>query len=130
MSNPFFTNSGPFKIKDILNILGLNKLNNNYKIYDIKDLTSSTQKDITFFHSNKYSDAASKTKALYCITTNQLKHLLPNKCSPILVENVLLSVSLITKAFYLTPLMMNLIILLRKLQKQNIIKKLNMGKIF
>ena len=77
MSNPFFKNSGPFKIKDIFNILGLNELNKNDKIYDIKDLISSTQKDITFFHSNKYSDAASKTKALYCITTNQLKHLLP-----------------------------------------------------
>ncbi len=100
MTNPFFKNNGPFKIKDILNKLSLNKSNNNDKIHDIKDLISSTSKDITFFHSNKYANDASKTKALYCITTNQLKHLLPNTCFPILVENVLFSLSLITKTFY------------------------------
>ncbi len=100
MTNPFFKNNGPFKIKDILNKLSQNKSNNNDKIHDIKDLISSTSKDITFFHSNKYANDASKTKALYCITTNQLKHLLPNTCFPILVENVLFSLSLITKTFY------------------------------
>jgi len=102
MSNPFFKNIGPFKIEKILNLSGLKNINNfkNDKISDIKDLSSSTSKDITFFHSKKYSNIAGNTKALFCITTESLKNYLPNKCKKIIVENVLISTAKITKIFY------------------------------
>ena len=102
MSNPFFKNIGPFKIEKILNLSNLKNINNfkNDKIFDIKDLSSSTSKDITFFHSKKYSNIASNTKALFCITTESLKNYLPNKCKKIIVENVLISTARITKIFY------------------------------
>ena len=102
MSNPFFKNQGPFKIKKILEILSLNQINSvkNLNIYDIKDLSLSSKKDITFLNSKKYFEAAFKTKANFCITTNNLKHFLPKNCTPIIVKNVLLAVSLITKTFY------------------------------
>ena len=102
MSNPFFKNQGPFKISKIFDILNLN-IDNIYKdheINDIKDLINSENFDITFFHSKKYKEIAKKTKASFCITTESLKNDLPTPCVPLVVENVLVSVSKITSMFY------------------------------
>ena len=102
MGNPFFKNHGPFKISEILNFLGINNndLNKNFEIHDIKDLITSTDIDLTFFHSKKYKDIAEKTKASFCITTAALKSILPKSCTPIIVDNVLVSISKITSSFY------------------------------
>ena len=103
MSNPFFKNQGPFNILEVLKLLNINHdniLNKKDNIDDIKDLFSSSTKDITFFHSKKYKEIANKTKASYCITTNSLKNELPKKCVPLIVHNVLVSASLITAKFY------------------------------
>ncbi len=102
MSNPFFQNNGPIKISEIIKSLNLkiNTLNKNHEIKDIKNLISATENDITFFHSNKYKDAAKKTKASFCLTTDALKNELPNHCTAIQVKNVLVSTSKITSLFY------------------------------
>ena len=102
MSNPFFKNYGPFKISQILNSLDLNvkvSIKDN-EINDIKDLISSTENDITFFHSNKYKEVAKKTKASFCLTSEAFKKELPINCTPIIVDNVLVSTSKITSLFY------------------------------
>ena len=101
MSNPFFKNQGPFKKSKIFETLN-QKINsdNDQKIYDIKDLVSSTNNDITFLHSKKYNNVAKKTKASVCITTEVLKTALPEKCLALVVENVLVSTSKITSMFY------------------------------
>ena len=102
MSNPFFKNRGPFLILDILKLINIKtqSFTTNFKVKDIKDLYSSNNLDITFFHSKKYKDLAQKTKASFCITTEYLKNELPASCVPLLVENVLLSVAKITSIFY------------------------------
>ena len=102
MSNPFFKNRGPFLIQDILKFLDVKARNEttNVDVKDIKDLYSSNNSEITFFHSKKYKDLAQKTKASFCITTETLKNELPTNCVPIIVENVLVSVSKITSMFY------------------------------
>ena len=102
MSNPFFKNNGPLKVSKILNILNIqnNKLDLNFEINDIKDLYNSKNSDISFLHSKKYKEIANKTKASFCITTESLKSELPTSCIPLIVENVLLSVSKITSMFY------------------------------
>tara|TARA_Y100000768_G_scaffold361881_1_gene320282 strand:+ start:651 stop:1631 length:981 start_codon:yes stop_codon:yes gene_type:complete len=102
MSNPFFQNNGPIKIFEIFKSLELNIniLKKNLEIKDIKDLISATENDITFFHSKKYKDVAKKTKASFCLTTQTLKNELPNNCTAITVENVLISTSKITSLFY------------------------------
>ena len=102
MSNPFFKNNGPILILDILKILNINLtgLEENTKINDIKDLSTSNELDVTFFHSQKYKELAKKTKASFCITTEFLKNELPTSCVPLIVENVLVSVSKITSIFY------------------------------
>ncbi len=100
--NYFFNNKGPFKISEILELLNLknDSIDQNLLITDIKDLFDATNSNITFFHSKKYKDIASKTKASFCITTKNLKNELPKKCKPLIVENVLVCTSLITSKFY------------------------------
>ncbi len=109
MSNPFFKNQGPFKISDILESLDLNKIElTNLKrnisfeeqVKDIKDLSSSQKNEITFFHSKKYKDVAKNTNASFCITNMALRNELPKNCIPLVVNNVLISVSRVTAKFY------------------------------
>jgi UDP-3-O-[3-hydroxymyristoyl] glucosamine N-acyltransferase len=102
MENIFFNCKGPIKISEILNILNLkNKFSSNdQSVKDIKDLFSSQINDISFFHSKKYKILAQKTKASFCITTENLKDELSKNCIPILVSNVLISTSVITSKFY------------------------------
>ena len=101
MSNPFFINCGPFNISEIFDTLKIKtKLNKNQIVKDIKDLFSAEKNCITFFHKKKYNEIAKKTKASYCITTQNLKDYLPKNCTPIVVENVLISTSLVTQKFY------------------------------
>ena len=77
--NPFFKNKGPFKIEKLLKLSGIDNSENftKSKISDIKDLSTATKDNITFFHSKKYEKIASKTKAFFCITTENLKDYLP-----------------------------------------------------
>ena len=101
MKNPFFRNTGPYEINQLLELIGL--VNQNFprqKIEDIKDLNSSQNKDITFFHSKKYIELAKKTKASYCITTEKFKSFLPVSCKAIISDKVLLHTSQMTKIFY------------------------------
>jgi UDP-3-O-[3-hydroxymyristoyl] glucosamine N-acyltransferase len=102
MSNPFFKNRGPFLILDIINSLNIKNesVRLNVEVRDIKDLHSSNNSEITFLHSKKYKELASKTKASFCITTESLKKEISSSCVPLIVENVLLSVSKITTMFY------------------------------
>ena len=101
MVNPFFKNTGPHNINDLLKLIGLdNQIFSDEKTNDIKDISSAQNKDITFFHSKKYISLAKITKASYCITTNNLKSYLPNNCKPIISEKVLLVTAQITKIFY------------------------------
>jgi UDP-3-O-[3-hydroxymyristoyl] glucosamine N-acyltransferase len=102
MLNPFFINQGPFQILNIFELLNINHTKNldNQLIFDIKDLSTSTKNDITFFHSKKYKSIAKNTKASFCITTKNLKDDLPDNCIPIIVDNVLISTSKITEKFY------------------------------
>ena len=102
MINPFFKNNGPFKISDILLLINLDdfKIDKDQEICDIKDLFTSGKNDITFLHSKKYKNIANNTKASFCITTENLKNELPEKCIPIIVDNVLASTSVITTKFY------------------------------
>jgi len=100
--NPFFANYGPFKIDDILKSTNIeNQFDyKNIHVSDVKDLVAATNQDITFFHSKKYEFLASKTKAIFCITTKQLSSILPKTCQSIEVDNVLISTAKITKLFY------------------------------
>mgnify|MGYP001464595652 CR=1 FL=1 len=101
MNNLFFKNTGPHDINNLLEAVGLkNQKFSNDKIIDIKDLSSSKSGEISFFHTKKYNDLAKITKASYCLTTENLKSILPTTCKAIISNNVLLHTAQITKIFY------------------------------
>ena len=102
MINPFFKNCGPLNIKNIYKILEIKSDKNieNIKLFDIADLNSASNRDITFLHSNKYINQAANTKAAACITTKNLQDNLPEKCVKIIVENVLISTAKVTEILY------------------------------
>ena len=102
MNNPFFINKGPYEINKLLKLADIKNSDSfkKFKIKDIKDLTTASKNDISFFHSKKYEVIASKTKASFCITTSNLKDYLPKNCNKIIVNNVLISIAKITKIFY------------------------------
>jgi len=102
MDNPFFKCVGPFSINKLLklsDVENFDKLKNS-KVYDVKNLTLASSKDITFFHSKKYETQAKDTKASFCITTKHLSHFLPINCKALIVDNVLITIAQITKTFY------------------------------
>ena len=102
MINPFFLNTGPYCINSLLKKCNIINNENFQKIlvFDVKDLSTASSKDITFYHSNRYKEYAITTKASFCITTDKLKNHLPDKCNKIIVDNVLLSMAKITMIFY------------------------------
>ena len=101
MSNPFFFNSGPFYISEILKLIDTSSdIKEKHKIIDIVDLFNAKKDCITFFHSKKYNEIANKTEASFCITTKNLKDYLPDNCRAIIVDNVLVATSIVTQKFY------------------------------
>ena len=108
MQNPFFKNYGPYSIKQILTFLGLTisipSSTENKKIYDVKDLLTANENDLTFFHNKNYEKIASQTKAACCITLENLSKYLPDTCEPLVLDNVLLSIAKVTKKFYPTSI--------------------------
>ena len=130
MKNPFFKNKGPYKIDKLLKSLGLKSIKNvkNINIHDIKDLVSSTPKDITFLHSKKYSNMSLATKAKFCITTESLKDYLPKDCNKIIVDNVLITTAKITKIFYPNSVTDDFDVTSKDIIKTSFKKKVNHGK--
>jgi len=130
MTNPFFINSGPFRIEEILKDLSINKFENNLDILvnDIKDLAASEFGCITFFHSKKYKLVANKTNASFCITTKNLIEDLPNNCIPLIVDNVLLSVAKITEKFYPNSVIDDFDNSVVPIESTNIINNVKFGK--
>ncbi len=130
MINPFFKNEGPFIISDILHAISLDITDLIYDklIVDIKDLLTSEENDITFFHSKKYKDAAKNTKASFCITTENLKNYLPKNCKPLIVNNVLVATSIVTSKFYPSSINDNFDNTVRNINETKFKDKVKFGK--
>ena len=130
MSNSFFKNFGPFAVEKLLSKIHIRN-NEDYKkdkIYDIKDLVTASKKDLTFFHSKRYSNFASITKASYCVTLQCLTQYLPKSCKKIVVDNVLLTMAEITKEFYPNSIVDNFDNTVKDISKTSFNKKVKYGK--
>ena len=130
MLNPFFKNFGPFKIDYLLKKIDVQNKENfkKDKIYDVSDLVTATDKDLTFFHSKNYSELASKTKASYCITLDNLSQFLPASCKKIIVKNVLLTMAKVTKEFYPKSIVDDFDDSAKDISKTSFKKKVKFGK--
>ena len=130
MMNPFFKNFGPFQIEKLLTNSGIDNTQTfkKDKIYDVKDLLSATKNDLTFFHSKKYSELASTTKASYCLTNKNLAKFLPRSCKKIIVNNILIALAQITKEFYPYSITDNFDATAKDINKTKFKKKVISGK--
>ena len=130
MNISFFKNKGPFTIDKILMLSGIDNTENfnKTKISDIKDLFLSSDNHITFFHSKKYEDIASTTKASYCVTTKNLSNILPEKCNKIIVDNVLIATAKITQLFYPDSVNDNFDPTVNDIEKTSFKKEVKFGK--
>ncbi len=130
MINPFYKYSGPFDIQKLLKNAKIENKENfkKNKIYNVTDLVTATNKDLTFFHSKKYSSLASQTKASFCITLDNLSHFLPKSCKKIIVDNVLLSIAKITKEFYPNSIVDDFDDTAKDISKTSLKKKVKYGK--
>ena len=130
MTNPFFKNKGPFKVNKLLKLADIkhSEFISNKTVNDIKDLISSESNNITFFHSKKYSSFAANTKASFCITTESLQNFLPKKCNKIIVKNVLVATSKITKIFYPDSVNDDFDNSIKEINKTKFKKKVKFGK--
>jgi UDP-3-O-[3-hydroxymyristoyl] glucosamine N-acyltransferase len=70
------------------------------KINGINDLENAKLNEISFFNSLKYLELLKKTKSKYIITDVKYKKVLKDYCSPLVVENVLKAVAIVTNLFY------------------------------
>ena len=128
MKNPFFINTGPYKIDELLKSLKLKLLGINDNIEDVKDLISAQDSDITFFHSKKYSEIAKTTKASYCITSQNLKTFLPKSCKVIISDKILFHIAQITKIFYPDSVADNFDNTVKNIDETNLKDKVEYGK--
>ena len=62
--NIFFEQKGPFLLSQLLENV---KIKNKIKFFDVKTLTDASIRDLTFFESSAYIEAAKNTKALSVI---------------------------------------------------------------
>ena len=102
MIENFYNKQQNIKLGDILKLLKIDSYEGNINVIvvDIKDISSAKKDEITFFHSLRYKDQIKNSKASFCIITKNFLKYLPNNCKPLIVENVLLSLSKITNLFY------------------------------
>ena len=129
MINPFFKNHGPFSILEIIKLLKINlQITQKEEVKNISDLISANVNDITFLHSKKYKDLANITKASYCITTDTLIHNLPKSCVPLIVNNVLVSTSIVTEKFYPSAVNDNFDNSVQEISKTKFKEKVKYGK--
>ena len=128
MSNPFFKNEGPFEASLLCQILNIDSNVANKDILDIKDLFTAEENDLTFFHSKKYKDVAKKTRASFCITSDNLTSYLPDSCKPLIVKNVLVSTSKVTQKFYPSSINDNYDNSVNDITETNFSEKVNHGK--
>ena len=73
-------------------------------IRGVKPLNEATKHDLTFLDSSKYLSNASKTKALFCITTEN-SNKLPERIEKIIVNNVLLKLAEVINKFIQKPIL-------------------------
>ena len=97
----FYKKKNNISLSEILTLLKINnKISSKIIVNDIKDLNSAKEKDITFFNSIKYKNLLAKTKSSYCLTSKNFEKYVPKSCKPIIVKNILLSLSKIIDLFY------------------------------
>jgi len=76
------------------------KITNDEVFFGIGSLNLCNEKDLTFFHNDKYLSLLTNTKARGCFINEVNSKLLPNSCIPLIVDDPYLAYAHITNFFY------------------------------
>ena len=96
VSNNFFIKKKVY----ISDLFPKEKFKEKIIINDIKSLGKAGKSNLTFYDSRKYKTLAQKTKAIYCITTQNLSSDLPTAVKKIIVKKVLVELARVSKILY------------------------------
>jgi len=96
----FFKKKDKIYLSDIAKILQTKDFRIKVKINDINDLKNAKNNDISFFNSLNYTNLLKLTKSKFIITHKKHFDVVKKYSTPIIVKNVLKSVSKITSLFY------------------------------
>ena len=100
INNNFFKKKKYLKLSLICRELNIKKSIKDLNINSIIDLENAKKNDISFFNSLKYDYLLKKTKANFVISEKKYENLVKKYSHPLIVENTLKSVAIITKLFY------------------------------
>ena len=100
IKNPFFYKKSNITLNKINKVLNKKPSGKTIYINDIKNLIDANTNDISFFNSIKYLEILKKSKVKYVISHKKYEKIINAHCYPIIVENVLKSVALISELFY------------------------------
>jgi UDP-3-O-[3-hydroxymyristoyl] glucosamine N-acyltransferase len=107
--NRFFTNKGPFSIKEIAEYLvcklfapaGVNETEaENTLVQDVNTLESANSTELTFFSNAKYIKDFEETNCLVCITSEQYLEKAPQAIWKLVSNNPYKDYAIITNLFY------------------------------
>ena len=126
IKNLFFKKKNNISLSKIYKILNIKKIS-RLQINDIKDLKNASSKDISFFNSLKYLDDLKKTKTKHIIIHKKYLNYVNSFSNPIVVDNVLNSVSLVVDLFYPTALFDAVDLKLKKPKKKTY-KNIRLGE--
>ena len=74
-------------------------INDNETFFNIKTISNSSNKDLTFLSNEKYIKELQNTNAKACLIKNEFTKYLPKKCKPIILEDTYLALALISNLF-------------------------------
>ena len=101
--NRFFEKSGPYKLKELSDIIKGKISSSNFMdilIDDISSLISANSKNITFFSNLSLTEELKNSSAGACIIKKEHKHLAPEEMPLLFVEDPYLGFALVSQKFY------------------------------
>ena len=99
----FYKNNGPFTLAKVVEVTGTNLLDNakmQEQIFGLASMESATGEDLCFFFDKKSKSKAANIKAKACITTQDLKDLVPDNVIVLLSDNPKLAFFKLNQAMY------------------------------
>ena len=100
IKNPFHKKRDYILLSKILKMLNINSDIKDKKIDNISDLDNASNNQISFFNSIKYKHLLNKTNAKFILTDKKYYNIVKDYSYPLIVNNVLKSVAIVTNLFY------------------------------
>ncbi len=102
----FYKNNGPFTLAKIVEVTGaklLDETKSQMQVMGLASMENATDADLCFFFDKKSKVKAADIKAKACITTNELKDLVPENVIILISDNPKLAFFKLNQSMYVMP---------------------------